>query len=249
MTKELKKLNIPYIGIKVESIPTILKVLYNSKDNKDFINYYLNIGKKTKTITEYLASLRNLKLAYKDKSNQTKINSAGINLLNDDIDVLYNNLLNHCIKNFPDLKIIKNTIKKNNVKTLNDLIKELDIQNYTVRRQQTLSSYFKFFKDSSILLNQVKKPHITSGEDMEYLHLYKYILYFSKKINSNIIEVIDFKPFILSEYRDDEIKISTYMYNLSSSGKIRLYQIDKKLTNKDAYICVNNRYYSYFEVL
>ena len=249
MIKNVKELNIPYIGIKVESIPTILNVLYNSKEDKDFIDYFLNTGKKTKTITEYLASLRNLKLAYKDNLNQTKINSAGINLLNDDIDILYNNLLNHCIKNFPDLKIIKNTIKKNNVKTLNDLIKELEVQNYIVRRQQTLSSYFKFFKDSSIVLSEVKKPHITNSENMEYLHLYKYILYFSKKINSNIIEVIDFKPFILSEYKNDEIKISTYMYNLSSSGKIRLYQIDKKLTNKDAYICVNNKYYSYFEVL
>ena len=137
MKKEenIKELNIPYIGIKVEAIPTILNVLNNSKNDNGFILYYEDLGKKRKTITEYLASLRNLKLAERDKNGQTKINNSGLNLLNDDLDTMYKNLLEHCYKNFPDLKIIKNIIKEANIKTLNDLLIELQRKQYSIKRK------------------------------------------------------------------------------------------------------------------
>ncbi len=245
----IKILNVPYIGIKVEAIPTILHVLNNSQNDNDFILYYENLGKKQKTITEYLASLRNLKLAERDKNGQTKINNSGKNILNDDIDLLYQNLLNHCLNKFPDLKIIKTIIKKTNAQTLNELIQALEFENYTIKRQQTLSSYFKFFKDANLSIEKIKKPHISTNENIEYMHLYKYIIYFSQKNNSNIIDFVDFKPFILSEYKGDESLIAKYLHDLSLFGKIRLYQIDHKPSTTDAYVCINNKIYSYFEVL
>ena len=247
--ENIKTLNIPYIGIKVEAIPTILRVLNESKNDEDFIAYYRNLGKKTKTITEYLASLRNLKLAEKDKNKQTKINNSGLNLLNDDLDIMYKNLLKHCYKNFPDLKIIKNTIKETNIKTLNDLITELHKSHYSIKRKQTLSSYFKFFRDADVLESIIRKPSINNKEDIEYIQLYKYILYYSNKNNAKIIEFKDFNPFILSEYSGNKELISEYFHELSNVNKIRLYQIDNANYSENLYLKIKNKYYSYFEVL
>ncbi len=245
----MKELNIPYIGIKVESIPTILKILNEAKDDNDFISYYQKLGKKTKTITEYLASLRNLKLAERDKNKQTKINKSGLNLLNDDLDIMYKNLLEHCYKNFPDLKIVKDTIKESNISKLNDLLIELQKKQYSIKRKQTLSSYFKFFKDANINKLVKRKPNIHNNEDIEYIQLYKFILYYSNKYNTKIIEFKDFKPFILSEYSGNKALISKYFNELSNVNKIRLYQIDNANYSENLYLQIKNKYYSYFEVL
>ena len=245
----MKELNIPYIGIKVESIPTILKILNEAKDDNDFISYYQKLGKKTKTITEYLASLRNLKLAERDKNKQTKINKSGLNLLNDDLDIMYKNLLEHCYKNFPDLKIVKDTIKESNISKLNDLLIELKKKQYSIKRKQTLSSYFKFFKDANINKLVKRKPNIHNNEDIEYIQLYKFILYYSNKYNTKIIEFKDFKPFILSEYSGNKALISKYFNELSNVNKIRLYQIDNANYSENLYLQIKNKYYSYFEVL
>ncbi len=245
----MKELNIPYIGIKVESIPTILKILNEAKDDNDFISYYQKLGKKTKTITEYLASLRNLKLAERDKNKQTKINKSGLNLLNDDLDIMYKNLLEHCYKNFPDLKIVKDTIKESNISKLNDLLIELQKKQYSIKRKQTLSSYFKFFKDANINKLVIRKPNIHNNEDIEYIQLYKFILYYSNKYNTKIIEFKDFKPFILSEYSGNKALISKYFNELSNVNKIRLYQIDNANYSENLYLQIKNKYYSYFEVL
>lgn len=251
MKKEenIKELNIPYIGIKVEAIPTILNVLNNSKNDNDFILYYEDLGKKRKTITEYLASLRNLKLAERDKNGQTKINNSGLNLLNDDLDTMYQNLLEHCYKNFPDLKIIKNIIKEANIKTLNDLLIELQRKQYSIKRKQTLSSYFKFFRDADVSKSIIRKPSINNKEDIEYIQLYKYILYYSNKNNTKIIEFKDFNSFILSEYSGDKKLISEYFNELSNVNKVRLYQIDNANYSENLYLKIKNKYYSYFEVL
>ena len=245
----MKELNIPYIGIKVESIPTILKILNEAKDDNDFISYYQKLGKKTKTITEYLASLRNLKLAERDKNKQTKINKSGLNLLNDDLYIMYKNLLEHCYKNFPDLKIVKDTIKESNISKLNDLLIELQKKQYSIKRKQTLSSYFKFFKDANINKLVIRKPNIHNNEDIEYIQLYKFILYYSNKYNTKIIEFKDFKPFILSEYSGNKALISKYFNELSNVNKIRLYQIDNANYSENLYLQIKNKYYSYFEVL
>lgn len=251
MRKEenMKELDIPYIGIKVEAIPTILKILSEARDDNDFINYYQKLDKKTKTITEYLASLRNLRLAEKDNNKQTKINKAGLNLLNDDLDIMYKNLLEHCYKNFPDLKIIKDIIKESDISTLNDLLIELQKKQYNIKRKQTLSSYFKFFKDANINKLVIRKPNISDNEDIEYIQLYKFILYYSNKNNTKIIEFKDFNHFILSEYSGNKELISKYFNELSNVNKIRLYQIDKANYSENLYLKIKNRYYSYFEVL
>lgn len=246
---KFKELNIPYIGIKVESIPTILRILGNSSSNTDFINYYLETGKKTKTITEYLASLRNLKLAEKEKDKQTRLNNNGKKLLLNDIDLIYQNLLGHCLKNFPDLKIIKDIIKSHNPTTVKELINGLNKKGYKIKRTQTLSSYFKFFKETDLRIETIKKPHINKNEDIEYQQFYKFILVLAKKKNSNYIDILDFNLYLQEEKICNKKITEEYMKLLNIDNKIRLYQIDNKLKSKESYIEIDKKFYYYFEVL
>ena len=104
-------LELPYIGIKIDSIPTILNILKNSDTDENFYEYYESYHKKRKTSSEYLSSLRNLKLACYDKEKNTRLTKDGIKLLNSPIDKFYNILLNHCLKHYSDLVIVKDIIK------------------------------------------------------------------------------------------------------------------------------------------
>ena len=102
----MKKLNIPYIGIRIENIPSILKVLQTSKSDDKFAEHYVKLGKQKKTALEYLHSLRNLKLAKRDKGNNTVITHHGGYLREDDIENLDKNLVKHCLTYFPDVNIV-----------------------------------------------------------------------------------------------------------------------------------------------
>lgn len=250
---DLKELAIPYIGIKVESIPTILRILNESKDDDEFIKYFLDIGKQKKTAMEYLASLRNLKLAEKDKNGKTKVTSIGVNLLKDDIDLLYKNLLKHCLKCFPDLKIVKDVIKNNYPKTLKELIKQLEKIGYKVNREQTLSSYYKFFYESNIPLDKIRRPHVKSKERVEFQSFVKYILAVARDKKTENIEIAELRNYLSkklgSEVEFSENTLKEYLKTLDLERKIRLYPINSKLSDENSYIEINGKIYYYFEVI
>lgn len=225
MHQNLRRLELPYIGMKIESIPTMLKVLESANSSDDFIKYYEKLGKTKKTADEYLRSLRNIQLATLDKNNNTKISKFGLDIVNDDIALFYNNLLKHCLKKFPDLKIVKDLIVDNEIKKLAILKKILKKNNLYIQREQTLSSYSKLIIDLEI--NQSKLPTIKSGDRLELNQLEKIILSLVKNKANNFIEPKELISYLLQKTKNKivlEKKILIeYLFILDRTSFLKLY--------------------------
>ncbi len=252
----MKKLNLPYIGIKIESLPTILKILSKSKNDAEFLDYFIKMGKAKKTASEYLASLRNLKLAQKDKNKQTIINSAGLNLINDDIEFFYKNLLNHCIKHFPDLRFVREIIKKHKPFSLKELKKVLENDGYFLKRQVTLSSYFKLFYEAEIKENNKKRqPFIGLDKTIEYNQFVKFIATMTHSNKTKEFTIKDLRNYLNLNLQKKKTSIpedtlAEYLQNLQREKKIKLYQVNSSsVTDTSVGMNIAGKFYYTFEVI
>ena len=250
----MKELSIPYIGIKIDAIPTILITLKNSKDEEEFINHFVKkLGKARKTVTEYLASLRNLKLATRDKKNQTVITKEGMYLIEDNIEYFYKNLLKHCLKRFSDLNIIKNYLKEKKKITLKELVKKLQNDNYSIKREVTLSSYIKIFFEAEFKINNiVRKPVIKSQEVLEYNQFKKIINFLSQQQESTNYTIVSLKKYIDSNFAINvtDAILAKYLKAMERGKKIKLYQVNANIIN-DKTMClkIGDKFYYNFEVI
>lgn len=247
----MKTLDIPYIGIKIESIPTILRVLSNSKNDNDFIDYYTKLGKSEKTASEYLHSLRNLKLAKKNSEMNTILLPSGKALIEDDIELLYKNLLAHCLRHFPDLKIINEIFKEDHITVLSELNTKLESRGYIIKRKQTLSSFFKLFLECGRLTG--KSPSIgtnVSGETLEYNQFLKLLNKFTNSEKKKKFLLSDFFSFVHVRTKISSDLFTEYLIISQRENRILLYPINTALIKEnDFYIKIKDRPYYYFEVL
>ncbi|WKN43389.1 hypothetical protein [Tunicatimonas pelagia] len=245
----MKKLELPYIGIKIESLPTILKVLDSVDSDEKFFAYYEKVGKSRRTAYEYLHSLRNMKLAKRGTDENTIITKAGKKLIEDEVERLYENLYSHSIRSFPDLKILKDSVQKDNVETLNELIESLKKQDYKIGRKQTLSSFLKILKEGN------KKNFLNSRT------------YFSKKFKGEVIEYNQFKK-IVKNYLNEKgkIKLSSifedihdgylisrdqfvdYLNIMQRNNLVKLYEINPNVVKDDKTVFkIRGRVYYYIK--
>lgn len=251
----LKQLEIPYIGIKIESIPTILKVLSKSANETEFLDYFIEIGKSKKTASEYLASLRNLKLAHKDKNNQTVLNTSGVNLIIDDIELFYKNLIVHCCNHFADLKIVRKVIKENTPVNLKDLKLMLEKEGFSLKRMATLSSFFKLFCEADIKSDSKhRNPNIREKETLEYNQFVKLVYTLAKQKKTKRFTILSLRKYMQSSLQNkitiEESVLEKYLKILQREKKIKLHQVNKKMArDQSAFININGLYYYDFEVI
>ncbi len=242
----MKTLDIPYIGIKIESIPTILRVLSSSKNDADFIDYYAKLGKSKKTASEYLHSLRNLKLAKKDTTKNTRIMSPGKVLLDDDISLFYHNLLKHCLLRFSDLRVIHKIIMQNQDYSALEVSVSLQTAGYSIKRIQTLSSFLKLFQEAG----KVKSKKLFLGtnfdnEPLEYNQLYKVLSRLCGHEDRH--EIFNIYEKIAAKYSITTEQFGTYLQILQREEKIQLYAIGSTVDPNRSFI-LNNTYYYYIQV-
>ena len=249
----LKKLDLPYVGIKIESLPTILNVLKNSKTNQEFCNYFILIGKTEKTALEYLRSLRNLKLANKNSTGETIINSYGLDLLNNDIGSIYKTLLEYCMKRFTGVKILTQTVKTNKFQILDELIAYLKKEGYEQIRKATLSSYFKLINEVYFKRGIEKKPVILKGDTIEYQQFKKLIFQLDKlKLTNNLVCQIrnDLKINLNVKVEIKDEVFHTYLESLQRENFIKMYAVNSALAKmKSNCEKIGNIYYYNFEVI
>lgn len=247
----MRKLDIPYIGIKIESIPTILSVLSNAKNDEEFIEYYEKIGKRWPTIREYLHSLRNLKIAERDEFGNTRITSKGKAILADEQDLFYKNLLKHCLEVKPDIKIIKKLVIENPTYKVPEIDSALKREGYKVKRKQTLSSFLKLIHESG----EVNPITIRIGknykkEKLEYNQFKKLLLKFpqaEKRRKNNLGKLFEL---IRRNSMIDLETFSNYILLAKKERKLTLYSINVNLVRpEDFCIKIDNEYYYYFEVI
>lgn len=253
MVKEikLKELNIPYIGIKIDAIPTILEVLAKSASNDDFVSYYEDKGKKPKTALEYLHSLRNIGLAVIDKNKQTILSAEGRKILNDSPELIYKNLYDIIFKKFSDLKFIKDILTENknaNLPLVEGLLAE---KGFYIKRKQTLSSYLKLFNeriDKPIRTMSLKKRY---ADDVELKELKAYFLRLLKIYKKNIFTVKEFKEILLKDsLRDIDNNMLKHIKTLERLEFLRLYYINKSLAeNVETFIIINDKYCYKMEII
>jgi len=246
----VKQLEIPYIGIKIESIPTILKILQNVEDDSEFVKYYESIGKKEKTALEYLRSLRNLKLAKLDNSKNTVLTMQGKYLLEDNIELLYENLLTHCLKNFPDLKVIREIVKSKGSINLSELISSLKEKNFHIKRPQTLSSYLKLFFEGA--KTKTVKANLFCKYPKEHIEYNQFLKLLKKFFNTNKNEKLSIHAFYTEINKKGKIDMDGFIDFLKIAErqqKIKLYPVNNRiLNNKLKVIMIYNMPYYYFEV-
>jgi len=250
----MKQLEIPYIGVKIEAIYTILETLKESSRNDEFVIFFVSKGKSPKTALEYLASLRNLRLAKRSTDGSTVILKSGEDLLNDSIKNLYINLLNHCLKNFPDLKILRDIIKREQVKSLPDLISSLNQKGYTVKREKTLSSYLKLFYEGNTKNLPPKKQTISfskKGDDsLEYNQFVKLLKNYILKQKTRKIIIHEFAYFLFENYNLTDAMFKKYLGILKSEEYIKLYEVNPRvLKDENEGVNINNKVYYYLELI
>lgn len=248
----MKELDIPYIGVKIESLPTILEVLKKSATNEDFIEYYTNLGKSPKTASEYLASLRNLRLAKKDKAGNTILVSAGISLSENNVNELYSNLLQHCLKNFPDLKLIKDLLQEGKINSLSKLIEVLNNRGFTIKRKQTLSSYYKMFFESGNSYTKDKSTiaHQFSKEPLEYNQFFKLLKKFAKTYGEEKIVIKELFKWMQEKYNVALSEFVEFLQTVKVDDKVKLYEINPRVLKdpNDAFE-INNKLYYFIELI
>jgi len=246
----MKELDLPYIGVKIESLPTILTLLKDATSDDDFISYYKDLGKSPKTASEYLASLRNLKLAARNSKGQTIINISGMNLIEGNVEDLYDNLLKHCLKNFKDLTIVKKTIQEYKVESLTDLINRLNQNDFVIKRKQTLSSYYKLFHEASkIKSNKAKSIFIYKNEFLEYNQFLKILTSINKKKLGDKLIIIDLYKEINNSYTLSYDTFIKYIDTAQLNQKIKLIEINPKiLKDKNSYITIRNKSFYYINI-
>lgn len=201
-----------------------------------------------------MRSLRNLNLAYLEKeSNQTRLKPSGLSLIQDKQDLIYKNLLSHCLKQFNDFKIIKEYIKKYKPSSSTKLLEILNENGYTISRKRSLDSYFKFFYEAEFIKTE-RSPTLLDGDDIEYNHLFKYIKNFCENRNTKEIVIGEFKKYLSDKLKNKKIKfndeiLSELLLSLQRNKKIKLFNVDPSIIDdfKD-YIIINNKYYFSFEV-
>lgn len=248
----MKLLDIPYIGMKLESLSTILRVLSESKSDEDFIHYFASIGKARKTATEYLASLRNLKLAKKDNQGNTILISSGENLLKDNINSLYKNLLKHCLNNFPDLKIVWEVAQKMQTVNLAQLIANLEKKGFSIKRKQTLSSFLKLFYESERMVSKrIQNPTVRNiNENFEFNQFKKMLSkYFIDHIEKKI-EIPDLYNYINSKFKLSKERFIEHLTVLKQDPQVKFYEINLKIINDSSRIfLINGKAYYYLELI
>jgi glutamyl/glutaminyl-tRNA synthetase len=247
----MKELDLPYIGVKIESLPTILSLLKNSKNDEDFISFYTSLGKSRKTATEYLASLRNLKLAKREKDGQTKINKAGKELIEDNIDKLYENLVQHCLRTFPDFKLLKQIWNKKKIENLTELNKNLEDEGLTIKRKQTLSSYFKLLQESKTAISpRVFFSFNYSNEPLEYNQFIKALKKCIAEEQKSQITLANFYNWLKSRFSIDRGKFDNYLQLAKNDHVIKLSEVNPRIliNTNDAFV-INNKYYYFLELI
>jgi hypothetical protein len=246
----MKELDLPYIGVKIESLPTILSLLKESKNDENFISFYTSLGKSRKTATEYLASLRNLKLAKKDSEGNTKLDKAGKALIEDNIDRLYENLVSHCLKVFPDFKLVRSIWNKTKNNNLTDLIKNLNDEGYTIKRKQTLSSYYKLLHESKKISSpQVFTSFNYSNEPFEYNQFIKALKKYLSSQNTSRITVMSFYNWLTSNFSLDRQKFEDYLQVAKNDSHLKLSEVNPRvLKNVEDAFLLNNKYYYFLEL-
>lgn len=248
-----KKLQIPYIGIKIEAIPTIIKVLSTSSGDKEFLQYYVKIGKAEKTASEYLRSLRNLELAKQDSNKRTILTKDGLNIIKDSPELFSENLYKYLYKKFPDFQVIRNLIVHSSEKmTVLSLLDVLERNGYEPIRKQTLSSYLKLFNDgiSKGLIKSAKKPELYENENMELNQLKSYLL---KLIANKQDKTLSFKE-LKENFKKDKFKFDDTVKNnliiLDRISFIHLFEFSESiLSSVKDYEKINGKYFYKLEVI
>ena len=247
----MKELNLPYIGIKIESLPTILSVLKESTTDEAFISYYISLGKSRKTATEYLASLRNLQLAKRDEDGNTRLERTGRAIIEDNVDKLYINLAEHCVKSFPDFKFLKKLWNKSNISSLTQLISALEKQGFNIKRKQTLSSYFKLLRESS-KLNDTKRIFVSfnyRNEPLEYNQFLKALKKFSTTGSKDKITLKDLYSWLDKNFTLNMENFERYLNIAKNEQQVQLSEINPRiLKDESEAVRINNKYYYFLEV-
>lgn len=248
----MKELNLPYIGIKIESLPTILTILNDSKNDEAFISYYTSLGKSRKTATEYLASLRNLQLAKKDVDGNTKLEKTGRAIIEDNIDRLYINLSQYCLKAFPDFKLLKQVWSKSKSSSLTELINELEKEGFIVKRKQTLSSYYKLLHEGS---KSVRQPKIFvsfnySNEPLEYHQFLKALKKYFIVERERRITIKDFYQWLQSNFSLNKEKFDNYLNVAKNEQHVKLSEVNPRILKDESdAVVLNNKYYYFLEIM
>jgi hypothetical protein len=232
-----------------------LRVLNNSANEKEFLDYFIELGKSKKTASEYLASLRNLKLAQKDKNNQTIINTSGLNLIKDNIELFYKNLIIHCCNHFADLKIVRRIIKKHNPVNLTALKLLLEKEGFVLKRMATLSSFFKLFCEAETKSNaKYRNPSIREKETLEYNQFVKLIYAMARQKKMKKFTILTLRKYLKSGSQNkgtiEESILENYLKILQREKKIKLHQVNKKIVKDPLmFININGLYFYDFEVI
>ena len=243
-------LQIPYIGIKVDAIPTILQILSTCSSDNDFITYYETRGKTEKTILEYLRSLKNLKLVYIDAQKNHVLTTAGINIISDSEEYFYQNLCMYLLKNFSDLRIIKDILRDHkNILTVDSLYNILIKKGFIIKRKKTLSSYMKMLKEEQSL-PKIGKPRLTANESVSLRQLKNYLLRISNLYKKKSFPIKELR----SHFDEDNIPfddlLKKHLVTLDLSNFIHLSYFNSVLADSISdYEILNGNYCYKVDVL
>ena len=238
-----KQLQIPYIGIKVDAIPTIMQILSICSDDSDFIAYYEARGKTEKTILEYLRSLKNLKLVYINTQKNHVLTTDGISIITDSEEHFYKNLRIYLLKNFRDLWIIKYILSDHkNILTADSFYDILVTKGYIIKRKQTLSSYMKMLKDEQSL-PKIQKPRLTANESISLRQLKNYLLKISDSYKKKSFSMKELKNYFHKDNIPFDDLLKNHLVTLDLSNFIHLSYFNSALAESISdYEILNGNY-------